>query len=56
VSSYRGQIQDRANLGVPHAAKTSITYRTINRQFNDGETYQPRKPIYTSTNEQFGSL
>lgn len=56
VSSYGGQIQDRANLGVPYEAKVSIAYKNMQHQFDDGETYQLRKPIYTITNEQFGSL
>ena len=56
VSNYGTQIQDRANLGVSYEAKISIAYQTINDQFDDGEAYQLRKPIYTITNEQFGSL
>lgn len=56
VSNYGGQIQDRANLGVPYEAKVSISYADLNGVFDDGETYKLRKPIYTITNEQFGSL
>ena len=56
VSNYGGQIQDRANLGVPFEAKVGISYTTLKGEFDDGETYELRKPIYTITNEQFGSL
>ena len=56
VANYGTQLQDRGNLGIPFEAKVSITYEIIKDQFKDGETYELRKPIYTITNEQFGSL
>ena len=56
VSGYGGQIQDRANTGIQHEAKVSVAFETINGTFDDGETYELRKPIYTISDEQFGSL
>lgn len=56
VTSYGTQIQNRANLGVSSEAVVSIRYETISGVFNDGETYELQKPIYTIENEQFGSL
>jgi CxxC motif-containing protein (DUF1111 family) len=56
VPNYGSQIQDRANIGVPFEAKVALTYTFINGAFEDGETYQLRKPNYTIMQEQFGSL
>ena len=56
VANYGTQLQDRGNLSIPFEAKVNITYEIIKGQFKDGETYELRKPIYTITREQFGSL
>lgn len=56
VPFYGGQIQDRANLGIPHEAKVNITYETIAGSYPDGTTYELRKPTYSFYDEQFGSL
>lgn len=56
VPNYGDQIQEHANLGVAYEAKVSVKFETIKGTFNDGETYELRKPIYTIANEQFGSL
>ncbi|CAM1344418.1 di-heme oxidoreductase family protein [Tenacibaculum amylolyticum] len=56
VPGYGDQIQERANLGIPIEAKVSVRYETIQGSFEDGETYELTKPIYTIFDEQFGSL
>ena len=56
VVNYGGQIQDRANLGVDYEAKVSVSFDTIIGEFADGETYELQKPIYTISDEKFGSL
>lgn len=56
VAGYGDQIQEHSNLGVPNEAKVSVSFETIKGAFADGNTYELRKPIYTISNEQFGSL
>lgn len=56
VPNYGDQIQDHANYGIPIEANITVQFETINGTFADGESYELRKPIYTITNENFGSL
>lgn len=56
VPNYGDQIQERANLGIPTEANVKVSYETIKGNFEDGEEYELRKPIYSIFNEQFGSL
>ena len=56
VQSYGDQIQEHANFGVFYEAKVTVRFETISDKFADGETYELRKPIYTISDEQFGSL
>ncbi|WBX72536.1 thiol oxidoreductase [Tenacibaculum pacificus] len=56
LTNYGGQIQEHANLGVSYEAKVSVTFKTIKGTFTDGESYELKEPIYTISDEQFGSL
>lgn len=56
VPNYGTQIQDRANNGISYEAQINVTYETIYGSYTDGETYELQKPIYSITDEQFGSL
>ncbi|QTD38196.1 c-type cytochrome [Polaribacter batillariae] len=56
VTNYGDQIQEHANLGVSYEAKVGVKFNTISGTFSDGEKYELRKPIYTISDEQFGSL
>jgi CxxC motif-containing protein (DUF1111 family) len=56
VPGYGTQIQDRSNPTIPFEAKVEVSYQTINETYADGTSYELQKPIYTITNEQFGSL
>lgn len=56
VSGYGNQIQEHANLGIPYEAKVSVRFETITGIFEDGTAYELRKPVYTISDEQFGSL
>lgn len=56
IEFYGDQIQEHANIGVPYEAKVSVKFEYLKGEFNDGETYELRKPIYTISDEQFGSL
>ncbi|NRR90722.1 c-type cytochrome [Winogradskyella undariae] len=56
VPSYSTQIQDISNNGIPFEAKVIATYETIDGEYADGTSYQLQKPIYSFSEEQFGSL
>lgn len=56
LPSYGTQIQDRSNNGIPFEAKVTVTYAIINGTYADGTSYELRKPIYSFSEEQFGSL
>ncbi|NRD20429.1 c-type cytochrome [Winogradskyella eckloniae] len=56
VPNYGTQLQDRANNDIPFEAKVNVTYEYINGTYADGTTYQLQKPIYSFSEEQFGSL
>lgn len=56
VPGYGNQIQDRSNPTIPAEASVEVTYQTITGTYADGTSYELQKPIYTITNEQFGSL
>ncbi|MUU79787.1 di-heme oxidoreductase family protein [Winogradskyella endarachnes] len=56
VPNYGTQLQDRANNDIPYEAKVNVTYEYINGEYADGTTYQLQKPIYSFSDEQFGSL
>ncbi len=53
---YGGQLNGRGILGVPGEGKVVITYEEIPGTFNDGTTYQLRKPTYTITDLPYGAL
>ena len=53
---YGGQIQDQANLNIPHEAKVIMTQDVINGMYPDGTSYQLLKPSYSFTDEQFGTI
>ncbi len=57
VPGYGNQIQDRAiNPTIPYESKVIVNYETISGNYPDGTAYELRKPIYTFTDTQFGSL
>ncbi|GAL77517.1 probable thiol oxidoreductase [Algibacter lectus] len=56
VLGYGTQLQDRANNGIPFEAKVNVTYEVINGEYADGTSYQLQKPIYSFSQEAFGSL
>lgn len=56
VLGYGTQLQDRANNGVPFEAKVNVTYEVIDGEYADGTSYQLQKPIYSFSEEAFGSL
>ncbi|MDO6597109.1 di-heme oxidoredictase family protein [Oceanihabitans sp. 2_MG-2023] len=56
VNSYGNQIQDQANNNIPFEAKVNVSYEIIEGEYLDGTSYQLQKPIYTFSEEQFGSL
>jgi CxxC motif-containing protein (DUF1111 family) len=56
VLGYGTQLQDRANNGIPFEAKVNVTYEIIDGEYDDGTTYQLQKPIYSFSQEAFGSL
>jgi CxxC motif-containing protein (DUF1111 family) len=56
VANYGTQLQDRANNDIPYEAKVNVTYEYINGEYADGTSYQLQKPIYSFSDEQFGSL
>jgi CxxC motif-containing protein (DUF1111 family) len=53
---YGGQFQDRAILDVDAEGKISITYETINGQYQDGTPYSLRKPVYDFYDLNYGDL
>lgn len=56
VLGYGTQLQDRANNGIPFEAKVNVTYEIIDGEYADGTSYQLQKPIYSFSQEAFGSL
>jgi CxxC motif-containing protein (DUF1111 family) len=56
VPGYNTQIQERSNIGISFEAKVNVNYEQINGAYEDGTTYQLQKPIYSFSEEQFGSL
>jgi len=56
VAGYGDQIQDQANNGIPIEANITVTYQTIVGAYADGSSYELQKPIYSFSNENFGSL
>ena len=56
VHGYGNQIQERSNLGIPIEANVEVNYEFVSGSFDDGESYELRKPIYSIVDEQFGSL
>jgi CxxC motif-containing protein (DUF1111 family) len=56
VLGYGTQLQDRANNGIDYEAKVVATYETITGSYADGTTYELLKPIYSFSQESFGSL
>lgn len=56
VPGYNTQIQDRANINADFEAKVNVTWETIAGEYPDGSTYELRKPTYSFSQEQFGSL
>ncbi len=53
---YGGQLQDDANLTFDAEGTINVTFEYITGTYDDGETYELRKPIYTITNEKYGSI
>jgi CxxC motif-containing protein (DUF1111 family) len=53
---YGGQLQDRANVGVPAEGELVITYTEQPGQYPDGEQYSLRRPTYTIAAPAFGPL
>jgi CxxC motif-containing protein (DUF1111 family) len=53
---YGGQFQDKAIEGVLNEGDVKITYEEITGSYDDGATWSLRKPTYTFTNLNFGSL
>ncbi|MEO0405273.1 MAG: di-heme oxidoredictase family protein, partial [Bacteroidota bacterium] len=56
VPGYNTQIQDRANNAISFEAKVNVMYESISGSYPDGNTYELRRPIYSFSEEQFGSL
>ena len=56
VPGYGDQLQQRAVFGVPAEATLSLRYVEQPGQFDDGETYSLRKPVYTLSNPAFGAF
>ena len=53
---YGGQLQDRAIVGVPIEGELVVTYQEIPGQFDDGELYSLRRPVYQFRGLNFGSM
>ena len=56
VLGYGTQLQDRANNGIDFEAKVVAAYETITGTYADGTPYELLKPIYSFSQESFGSL
>lgn len=56
VPSYGDQLQNHSNLGIPKEANINVAFEYIDEKYPDGTPYQLRKPIYTFSDENFGSL
>ncbi|ALU74947.1 thiol oxidoreductase [Tenacibaculum dicentrarchi] len=54
--NYGGQLQNHANLNIPKEANIHVNFTLIDYKYPDGTSYQLRKPNYSFTNENFGSL
>lgn len=54
--NYGGQLQDQVIPGVTAKGDFVITYQTISGKYNDGTTYELKKPIYTITDLNYGAL
>jgi CxxC motif-containing protein (DUF1111 family) len=54
--NYGGQLQDQALPNIPVEAKMNINYTELVGEFKDGTKYTLRKPEYSITDGQYGSL
>ena len=45
--AYGGQLQDRANLGVPAEGRVAVELETIDGEYGDGTPYTLTKPTYS---------
>lgn len=54
--NYGGQLQDHSIQGVPKEADFSVTYEMIQGKYEDGTTYELRKPVIQIFNENYGPL
>jgi CxxC motif-containing protein (DUF1111 family) len=54
--NYGGQLQDRANLGIPAEGELVIDYEDQPGTFGDGTPYSLRVPTYSIEGEAFGPL
>lgn len=54
--TYGGQIQNHAIPGVSHEAKVTVQWKIINKKFNNGKTYQLRRPQIVFNAPGYGAL
>ena len=54
--NYGGQLQDRANLGIPREAELVVQYSEQPGEYADGTPYSLRVPTYSIEGESFGPL
>ncbi len=52
--SYGGQFNHRSILGVPAEGRSTVTYRELPGQFDDGTPYSLQQPTYELTELAFG--
>lgn len=53
---YGGQFNDLAIDGVPYEGKVQVTFEYINGTYDDGISYELRKPVYTLVDLQYGAM
>jgi CxxC motif-containing protein (DUF1111 family) len=54
--SYGGQLQNRANAGVPAEGRVAVEVETIEGEYGDGTPFTLTRPIYTVADPAFGPL
>ena len=54
--AYGDQINDQAILGVPPEMRIHISWETVSGKYDDGTSYELKKPVFTFSGFAFGPL
>ncbi|GAA4231089.1 di-heme oxidoredictase family protein [Postechiella marina] len=56
LSNYGDQLQDDSNLGIEKEGDINVNFEIISGEYPDGTPYELRKPNYTISNLNYGSI